>query len=451
MERTSSVVIQEGGAEDSVFDDDGRLKRTGTVVTASAHIIRALIGSGVLLLAWAMAQLGAIAGPIVLIVFSVITLYTSILLTDCYRSPDGTRNHSYMDAVRTHLGGKNFMFCAIAQYATLIGLSTGYAITTALSLGAIERTICYHKKGRQRSECTPSTRNYILEFGVLQIILSQIPNIRKLSFVSVVASLMSFSYSLIGVALSAARIASMPRSKSKLCAKLKFEFFVELIFVHACMQDTLRASPREKRVMKEATCVGIAVSSVFYALCGALGYAAFGIDASGNLLTDDHAFYEPYWLLAFANACIAVHLVGAYQVFSQPVFAFVEGWCRRRWGEGGWVMRGAEYELCGGTVEVSPFRFLWRSSYVAGTVAAALVFPFFNAFVGLLGAISFWPLTIYFPIEMYIVKGRVRKWSLTWGCLQGVSFVCLLVSLLAAAGSVRNLIKSLMHYKPFAS
>ncbi|VFQ78257.1 unnamed protein product [Cuscuta campestris] len=45
--------------------------------------------------------------------------------------------------------------------------------------------------------------------------------------------------------------------------------------------------------MKEATCVGIAVSSVFYALCGALGYAAFGIDAPGNLLTDDHAFYEP--------------------------------------------------------------------------------------------------------------------------------------------------------------
>ncbi|MCL7046262.1 hypothetical protein MKW94_005586, partial [Papaver nudicaule] len=43
------------------FDDDGRVKRTGTLLTASAHIITAVIGSGVLSLAWAIAQLGWIA------------------------------------------------------------------------------------------------------------------------------------------------------------------------------------------------------------------------------------------------------------------------------------------------------------------------------------------------------------------------------------------------------
>ncbi|KAJ6900136.1 hypothetical protein NC652_026313 [Populus alba x Populus x berolinensis] len=36
------------------FDDDGRPKQTGTVWTASAHIITAVIGSGVLSLAWAI-------------------------------------------------------------------------------------------------------------------------------------------------------------------------------------------------------------------------------------------------------------------------------------------------------------------------------------------------------------------------------------------------------------
>lgn len=76
----------------------------GTVITASAHIITAIIGSGALSLAWAVAQLGSLPGSVALLVFSVITLYTSILLTDCYRSPEGTRNYSYMDAVRTHLG-----------------------------------------------------------------------------------------------------------------------------------------------------------------------------------------------------------------------------------------------------------------------------------------------------------------------------------------------------------
>lgn len=76
-------------------------------MTASAHIITAVIGSGVLSLAWAMAQLGWIAGPIALMLFSFITYFTSTLLADCYRSPDpisGKRNYTYMGVVRSHLG-----------------------------------------------------------------------------------------------------------------------------------------------------------------------------------------------------------------------------------------------------------------------------------------------------------------------------------------------------------
>lgn len=79
----------------------------GTWVTASAHIITAVIGSGVLSLAWAIAQLGWIAGPAVLMTFSCITYFTSTLLADAYRAPDpvsGKRNYTYMDVVRASLG-----------------------------------------------------------------------------------------------------------------------------------------------------------------------------------------------------------------------------------------------------------------------------------------------------------------------------------------------------------
>lgn len=75
--------------------------------TASAHIITAVIGSGVLSLAWAIAQLGWVAGPAVMFLFSFVTYYTSSLLTDCYRTADpvfGKRNYTYMDAVRSILG-----------------------------------------------------------------------------------------------------------------------------------------------------------------------------------------------------------------------------------------------------------------------------------------------------------------------------------------------------------
>jgi len=80
---------------------------SGTVWTASAHIITAVIGSGVLSLAWSTAQLGWVVGPVTLMIFAFITYYTSSLLADCYRSGDqatGKRNYTYMDAVAAYLG-----------------------------------------------------------------------------------------------------------------------------------------------------------------------------------------------------------------------------------------------------------------------------------------------------------------------------------------------------------
>ena len=74
-------------------------------MTATAHIITAVIGSGVLSLAWAIAQLGWVVGPIVMVMFSVVTYYTSCLLVTCYRDPvTGKRNSTYSAAVRNHLG-----------------------------------------------------------------------------------------------------------------------------------------------------------------------------------------------------------------------------------------------------------------------------------------------------------------------------------------------------------
>lgn len=89
-----------------------------------------------------------------------------------------------------------------------------------------------------------------------------------------------------------------------------------LLFI---LQDTLKSSPPENKVMKKATFVGVSTTTLFYALCGCVGYAAFGNDAPGNFLTG-FGFYEPFWLIDFANVCIAIHLIGAYQVQLQSPY-----------------------------------------------------------------------------------------------------------------------------------
>lgn len=81
------MTFPEGGAyaeicDDETFDEDGRPKRTGTLVTTVAHLITPVIGSGVLSVAWAVAQLGWIAGTGSIILFSLISLFTSYLLSE---------------------------------------------------------------------------------------------------------------------------------------------------------------------------------------------------------------------------------------------------------------------------------------------------------------------------------------------------------------------------------
>ncbi|XP_055810648.1 amino acid permease 6-like [Solanum dulcamara] len=461
----------ENGQVQKNVDDDGREKRTGTVLTASAHIITAVIGSGVLSLAWAMAQLGWVAGPVILFLFSFITYFTSTLLADCYRSPgpdSGKRNYSYMEVVRSHLGGIKVQLCGISQYGNLVGITIGYTITASISMKAVIRSNCFHKKGHQAS-CTVSNYPFMVIFAVIQIILSQIPNFHKLSWLSILAAIMSFAYSLIGLGLSIAKVAGVGHHvKTSLTGTIvgvdvsgsqkiwrSLQAIGDIAFAYAFatilieIQDTLRSPPAENKAMKRASLVGVFTTTLFYVLCGTIGYAAFGNDAPGNFLTG-FGFYEPFWLIDFANVCIAIHLIGAYQVFSQPIYRFVEGRCNEKWADNKFITSQHDINIPWfGVCNVNYFRILWRTAYVVVTAVIAMIFPFFNAILGLIGAASFYPLTVYFPIEMHIVQRKIPKYSFKWIWLRILSWACLIVSLVAAVGSIQGLTQDLKTYKPF--
>merc|ERR1711915_398080 len=127
------------------------------------------------------------------------------------------------------------------------------------------------------------------------------------------------------------------------------------------IQDTIKSPPAENKTMKKATTIGVAVTTLFYLSVGCLGYAAFGDNAPGNLLTG-FGFYNPFWLVDIANICIVIHLVGAYQVFSQPLFAFVEEWCSSKWRNSNFINKQYTIKLPGyGPLELTLFRLLWRT------------------------------------------------------------------------------------------
>nr|QDR71478.1 amino acid permease [Areca catechu] len=463
-----AMEVEMGGSK--CYDDDGRLKRTGTLWTASAHIITAVIGSGVLSLAWAIAQLGWVAGPAVMFLFSFVIYYTSTLLADCYRSGDpitGKRNYTYMDAVHAYLGGLKVKMCGFIQYANLFGVAIGYTIAASISMMAIGRSNCFHEKGH-KSPCHVSSNPYMIAFGVLEIIFSQIPDFDQIWWLSIVAAVMSFTYSSIGLILGIVQTIENKRLKGSLTGisigavtdtqkiwrslqalgDIAFAYSFSIILIE--IQDTVKAPPpSEAKVMKKATLVSIAVTTFFYMLCGCMGYAAFGDEAPSNLLTG-FGFYNPFWLLDIANAAIVIHLVGAYQVFCQPLFAFIEKWALRTWPDSTIITREIRIPLTSTkSYNLNLFRLVWRSAFVVLTTLISMLLPFFNDIVGLLGALGFWPLTVYFPIEMYVVQKNVPRWSTRWMCLQILSVACLIVSIAAAAGSIAGVVTDLKAYQPF--
>ncbi|KAI4374836.1 hypothetical protein MLD38_012783 [Melastoma candidum] len=441
-------------------DDDGHPKRTGTLWSCVAHIITAVIGSGVLSLAWSTAQLGWIAGPVCLLCFAIITYVSAFLLTDCYRCPDpvtGTRNRSYMEAVRIFLGKKRMMACGLLQYLSLYGTAVAYVITTATSMRAIQKSNCYHKKGHG-GPCNYKDTIYMVLFGAIQIIMSMIPDFHNMAWLSVVAAIMSFCYSSIGLGLGFAKVIGNGGVKGGLAGvpaptierKLwnSFEALGDIAFAYPYslilleIQDTLKSPPAENKTMKNGSMIAIFITTFFYFSCGCFGYAAFGDETPGNLLTG-FGFFEPFWLIDLANACVILHLIGGYQMFSQPIFAVAERWIAKKFPNNKFVNGFHLIKIPFlPAFRMNPMRFIFRTVYVISTTGIALLFPYFNSVLGLLGALNFWPLAIYFPVEMYFVQKKIIPWTRKWVVLETFSLVCFAITVLGFIGSLGNLIRS---------
>ncbi|KAL7249001.1 hypothetical protein ACSBR1_011214 [Camellia fascicularis] len=339
----------------------------------------------------------------------------------------------------------------------MYGCGVAYVITSAASVRAIQKSNCYHKEGHKAS-CEYGDTVYMVLFGVVQIVASQIPDFHNMAWLSFVAAIMSFFYASIGFVLGFATviknkkimgsIGGVPAGTTTEKLWLVFQALGDVAFAYPYtiilleIQDTLKSPPPENRTMKKASMSAIFITTFFYLCCGCFGYAAFGDKTPGNLLSG-FGFYEPFWLIDFANACIILHLVGGYQVYSQPVFAIAERWFGKKYPNSGFVNNFYNFKLpLLPGFQLNLLRLCFRTFYVISTVVIAVIFPYFNQVLGVLGALNFWPLAIYFPVEMYFVQKKIGAWTTKWIVLQTFSTVCLIVSILALIGSVEGLIRA---------
>ncbi|KAL0406583.1 UNVERIFIED_CONTAM: putative amino acid permease 7 [Sesamum latifolium] len=410
----------------SSTDSHASLKRTGTVWTAIAHIITGVIG-------YPHPEVGHI------------------------------RNRSYAEAVSSYLGKKSMWVAGIFLQESYYGYGIAYTITSAISMRAILKSNCYHKEGHD-APCEYGDSLFILLFGAVQVVFSdtRLPQhgvalniccyyVLRLYVHRAGSWFCKSSRQLLANAgdgqirgdfggVPTTTVAQKVWLSSQAIGDIAFAFTYNIILLD--IEDTLKAPPPENKTMKKASTVAILITSFFFLCCGCFGYAAFGNEAPGNLLTD-FGFYEPYWLVDIANACIVLHLVGGYQIYSQPLFAVAERQIAKKHPNSRFV--NDEYIVKLPLLprfKLNLLRLCFRTVYVASTTGLALVFPYFNQVLGVLGALNFWPLAIYFPVQMYLVQNNVRAWTGQWIALQAFRVFCLLCTILAFIGSLEGLISS---------
>lgn len=139
-----------------------------------------------------------------------------------------------------------------------------------------------------------------------------------------------------------------------------------------------------------------------------------------------------------------LHLI-TLQIYSQPVFATVERWFRGRHPNSRLLSNHYSFKvpLLGAAVfRFNLFSLCFRSTYVISTTAIAIIFPYFNSVLGLLGGLNFWPIAFYFPLEMYFVQKKTRAWSREWVILRGFSIFCLFISAAGFVGSLEKIINA---------
>lgn len=424
-----------------VEEDEEGIRRSGGVWSTFFLVITAVIGSGVLSLPYSIAMLGWVAGIFLMLLFAWITLYTSQLLADCHII-NGHRTRTYIEQVELVMGRKHMIIIALVQQSNLVLTALAYSITASYAMQNVATSICEAQgidTESPDSTCFNDFWKWALIHGAMQIFFSYIPDMDSSMWPCVVGATMSIVYSCIALGRSIAEgnthgsvggITGLSTSDKifgvmNSFGAILFAYSFSLILPE--IQDTIRGNVKGGpiKAMRKTVNISVALMTFFYLAVAISGYMAFGNEVAGNVLD---SFNTPRWLVDVANIAVIIHLLPAYQVWSQPFFYFLEHNQVKWWGK-----RGVPKAFQGWT-----FRAWFRPLYVVLVTFLTILMPFFSYIIGLVGSLGFWPASVYYPIEMWIKlyqpSPRVKF------NLEALNIFCLLCSLVALVGSVQQII-----------
>ncbi|KAL8097677.1 lysine histidine transporter 1-like [Apium graveolens] len=404
------------------------------------HNVTAMVGAGVLSLPYAMSELGWGPGVAVLVISWVVTLYTLWQMVEMHEMVPGRRFDRYHELGQYAFGEKLGLYIVVPQQLIVeVGVDIVYMVTGGKSLQKFHNLVC-------KNDCKDIKLTYfIMIFASVHFVISHLPNFNSISWVSLVAAIMSLSYSTIAWTASVKKGVQPDVEygyKAKSTAGTVFGFFSALgdvAFAYAGhnvvleIQATIPSTP--EKPSKGPMWKGVVVAYIVVALCyfpvALIGYWMFGNAVSDNILI---TLKNPDWLIAMANMFVVFHVIGSYQIYAMPVFDMIETV----------LVKKLKFPPSFG------LRFVSRNLYVAFTMFVAICFPFFGGLLGFFGGFAFAPTTYFLPCVMWLAIYKPRRFSLSWIANWICIIMGVLLMILSPIGGLRQIIIQAKDYKFFS-
>ncbi|XP_077248074.1 GABA transporter 1-like isoform X1 [Tasmannia lanceolata] len=390
-------------------------------------------------LPFAIASLGWPLGVCSLVVGTFTTWYSSLLIASLWRW-NGEKHTTYRDLGKSIFGSWGYWSITFFQQVASLGNNIAIHITAGSCLKAVYKY--YHRNG------TLTLQEFIIFFGVFELLLSQLPDIHSLRWVNALctASTIGFAGTTIGVTIyngkkinrNSINYSLQGSSASKIFKAFNALGAIAFSFGDAMLpeiQSTIK-EPAKKNTYKGVSAAYVIIVLSYWQLAFS-GYWAFGSEVQPFILA---SLTIPEWTIVMANIFAVIQISGCFQIYCRPTYAYME-----------------ERMLSGSNKRVHfrniLLRLLLTSVYMALITLAAAAMPFFGDFVTICGAVGFTPLDFVFPALAFLKAGKMPKNTSLRFSVRIFNLAIIIwfsvVAVLGCIGAIRSIIIDIKTYKFF--
>ncbi|KAI9156806.1 hypothetical protein LWI28_012517 [Acer negundo] len=388
-------------------------------------------------------------GVVCLTVAAMVTFYSYNLLSLVldHHANLGHRQLRFRDMATDVLGpGWGKYFVGPIQFGLCYG-----AVIACILLGGQSLKNLYILSNTSRGM---QLYQFVIIFGVLKLVLAQIPSFHNLRHINLASLILSLAYSACATAgsiyIGNSKMAP-PKDYSvhgsganRIFGSLNAISIIATTYGNGIIpeiQATIAAPVKGKMLKGLLVCYGVVMTTFFSV--GISGYWAFGNQAKGTILQnfmvdDHHKPLLPIWVLLMTNVFTLLQVAAVSVVYLQP------------------TNEALEKKFSNATIDqfslrnVIP-RLFFRSLSVAIATLIAAMFPFFGDINAVIGAFGCIPLDFVLPMVFYNVTFKPSKKGLLFWGNTVIATIFTVLGVLGAISSIRQIILDANTYSLFAN